>query len=302
MAEQDSEKANVVKKNSILSKSDSDTLSWYFHEIQRYKLLSHADSIALFQKYIAGRTLDEEGEVVSRTQEAEQIRKQLVNANLRLVISIVKIYRGHGIPMEDLIQEGNIGLMKAVERYDWERGCKFSTYASWWIKQSIGQHVLKRKRTIRLPAHAAGLQRKLFLAAEDYKKEFNSEPSAEELAAVLGTSQRIVRATLQSGRQTISLSSPLSSSPDGGEGTIEDTIPDTSKTANPFEVFAEKELLQIARGVLSELSPKESAILRLRYGISEDSSDTSQFPITKTELQTIAAGVGLQNEEKHGTK
>lgn len=291
---QDSEK-NEVRKT--VRSSDTDTVSWYLHEIQRHKLLAHDDSVQLFKDYIAGRTLDEEGEVLSRTPEAMKIRQKLVNSNLRLVISITKMYRNSGLPMEDLIQEGNIGLMKAVERYDWEKGCKFSTYATWWIKQAIGQHVLKRKRTIRLPAHAAGLQRKMFAAAEDYKKEFNTEPSAEELAELLGTSQRIVKATMQSGRQVISLSAPLSSGTDGGDSTVGDTIQDMSRNASPFEVLAEKELMHIAKSVLADLTPKESAILRLRYGISEESNDSAQFPITQSEVEAIEAGVGLQNED-----
>lgn len=291
---QNSEK-NEVRK--AIRSSDTDTVSWYLHEIQRHKLLAHDDSVQLFKDYIAGRTLDEEGEVLSRTPEAMKIRQKLVNSNLRLVISITKMYRNSGLPMEDLIQEGNIGLMKAVERYDWEKGCKFSTYATWWIKQAIGQHVLKRKRTIRLPAHAAGLQRKMFAAAEDYKKEFNTEPSAEELAELLGTSQRIVKATMQSGRQVISLSAPLSSGTDGGDSTVGDTIQDMSRNASPFEVLAEKELMHIAKSVLADLTPKESAILRLRYGISEESNDSAQFPITQSEVEAIEAGVGLQNED-----
>lgn len=294
----DGKKVEATRRSVRVGNAEQDTVSWYLHEIQKHKLLAHDESVELFKLYIAGRTLDEEGEIVSRTPEAEGIRKRLVNANLRLVISIVKMYRNSGLPMEDLIQEGNIGLMKAVERYDWQKGCKFSTYATWWIKQAIGQHVLKRKRTIRLPAHAAGLQRKMFAAAEDYKKEFNSEPSAEELAELLGTSQRIVKATMQSGRQTISLSAPLSANHADGDSTVEDTVQDTSKDANPFEILAEKELMAIARNVLTELTPKEAAILRLRYGITEDPSNSEQFPITKSELDAVVASAqGLENIE-----
>ena len=115
------QKAEASRRNARASTADADTVSWYLHEIQKHKLLAHEDSVELFKSYVAGRTLDEEGEIVSRTPEAEKIRKRLVNANLRLVISIVKMYRNSGLPMEDLIQEGNIGLMKAVERYDWQK-------------------------------------------------------------------------------------------------------------------------------------------------------------------------------------
>jgi RNA polymerase sigma factor (sigma-70 family) len=296
---QDEKTTETKRRNprSAVASGEQDTVSWYLHEIQAHPLLKHENSVELFKSYIAGRTLNEEGEVVARTPEAMKIRQKLVNSNLRLVISIVKTYRNSGLPMEDLIQEGNIGLMKAVERYDWQKGCKFSTYATWWIRQAIGQHVLKRKKTIRLPAHAAGLQRRMFSAAEEYKKTFNSEPSAEELAELLGTSERIVKATMQSGRQTISLSSPLSSSADGGDSTVEDTIADQSKDANPFDVMAEKELIRVAREVLAELNPKESAILRLRFGISEDGTNSEEFPISKNELdRIITRGEGLQNE------
>lgn len=289
--------AETNKRNARVSNGEQDTVSWYLHEIQAHPLLKHDNSVELFKSYVAGRTLNEDGEVVSRTPEAMKIRQKLVNSNLRLVISIVKTYRNSGLPMEDLIQEGNIGLMKAVERYDWQKGCKFSTYATWWIRQAVGQHVLKRKKTIRLPAHAAGLQRKMFTAAEEYKKTFNSEPSAQELAELLGTSERIVKATMQSGRQTISLSSPLGNSADGGDSTVEDTIADQSKDANPFEALAEKELVKVARKVLADLTPKESAILRLRFGISEDSTNSSEFPINNAELENITRGVGLSNED-----
>ena len=287
-----------AKRRNAKAMGEQDTVSWYLHEIQAHPLLKHEAAVELFKSYVAGRTLNEDGEVVARTPEAMKIRQKLVNSNLRLVISIVKTYRNSGLPMEDLIQEGNIGLMKAVERFDWEKGCKFSTYATWWIRQAIGQHVLKRKKTIRLPAHAAGLQRKMFMAAEEYKKAFNSEPSAEELAAALGTSERIVKATMQSGRQTISLSSPLGNSPDGGDSTVEDTIADQTKDGNPFEALAEKELVKVTRQVLSELSAKESAILRLRFGISEEPTNSDDFPITKSELNRIMiSGQGLTNEE-----
>jgi len=289
-----SAKKNVAK--------EADTLSWMFHEMQKHKLLTHDESVGLFKEYLTGRTITEDAEgiqTITRTPEAMKIRNKLVVSNLRLVVSITKMYRNSGLPMEDLIQEGNIGLMKAVERYDWTKGCRFSTYATWWIKQSIGQHVLKRKKTIRLPAHAAGLQRKMFTAAEEYKKEFNSEPSAEELADILGTSERIVKATMQSGRQTISLSAPLSSSNDGGDSTVADTVADTSKDSNPFEVVAEMELMRIARSVLADLSPKEAAILRLRYGITEDVGDSTGFPISKDEFNAIATqSIGLQNTEE----
>lgn len=282
---EETEKKASAPKN--VGSAQRDTVSWYLNEIQKHPTLAHEASVAIFQQFNAEQ--DEKPKL--------RLKQKLVNSNLRLVISIAKGYRNTGLPMEDLIQEGNIGLMKAVDRYDWSKGFRFSTYATWWIRQSIGQHVLKRRKTIRLPAHAAGLQRKMISAAEEYKKEFGSEPSAEDLSLLLGTSERIVKATMQSGRQTISLSSPLSTDDSGGD-TIGDTIADTSPRANPFESVAENELIAITRRVLSELTAKEASILRLRFGITEDAADSLNFPITQEELENVALkSRGLENKE-----
>lgn len=264
---------------------EQDTVSWYLNEIQRHPTLAHEASVEIFKQFNAEQ--DEKAKL--------RLKQKLINSNLRLVISIAKSYRNTGVPMEDLIQEGNIGLMKGVDRYDWSKGFRFSTYATWWIRQSIGQHVLKRRRTIRLPAHAAGLQRKMIMAAEEYKKEMGAEPSAEELAELLNTSERIVKATMQSSRQTVSLSTPLSNDDSGGD-TVGDTIADTSMRANPFESVTEAELITIARRVLHDLSPKEASILRLRFGITEDPSDSANYGVTEEELEQIALkGEGLTN-------
>lgn len=255
-------------------------VSDYLTDLRTFPQLPHPEVVELFKQYEKGGPL------------ADKARRRLIECNLRLVVSIAKQYRGHNLPIEDLMQEGNIGLMKAVERFKWEKGFRFSTYATWWIKQAIGQHVLKRKRLIRLPAHAATVQRKLLQAADEYRDAMGCEPTQEELTELIGASKTVVKATMHSGRAIISLSQPISSS---GEGdSIGDKIEDLRPEADPFDNVAQKELLEIARGVLADLSPKEAAILRLRFGLVDEDATSDSYPITEEELQGVMSGKGLQ--------
>lgn len=250
-------------------------LDSYLSGVGRHGTIAHPELVSLFQRM-------EEGD--------GRARDLLVNANLRLVVSIAKGYKGHNIPMEDLIQEGNIGLMKSIERFDWRKGFRFSTYATWWIKQAIGQFIMKRKRMIRLPAHAVTVQRKMLSAAEEFKKEFGTEPTQEELSEMVGASDVVVKATMHSSRDTLSLSSPIGSDPEGD--TIEDRV--ESEGLSPFDTFASRELVEVARGVLSELNQKEVAVLRLRFGLFEDPTNSTGYPITVEEAEAVSRGQALE--------
>lgn len=283
--------SNKKQKKDAGSDLNQNIVSSYLTALQQFPQLKHPEVVELFKTYNAGCTFDDEDEVIARTPEAIKVRKKLTECNLRLVVSIAKQYKAHNIPIEDLIQEGNIGLMKAIDRFKWEKGFRFSTYATWWIKQAIGQHVLKRKRIIRLPAHAATVQRKMMQAAEEYRESTNSEPTNEELMSIVGASETVAKATMYSGRGTISLQQPLSSN---GEGdTIEDKVEDERPGCDPFDNVAEKELLEIARAVLSTLSHKEAAILRLRFGLVEDNASSSEYPITEEECRNVMQGKSL---------
>ena len=272
--------------------SEHNIVRSYLNALHEFQQLKHPELVELFQRYDAGCTRDSDNEVIERTPEAERIRQKLTECNLRLVVSIAKQYRGHNIPIEDIIQDGNIGLMKSIDRFKWDKGFRFSTYATWWIKQAIGQAILKRKRIIRLPAHAAAVQRKMLQAADEFREAMGCEPTPDELQDIVKASPIVVKATIHSGRGTISLQQPLSSSGDGD--TIEDKIEDDRPGCDPFTNVAEKQLLEITQHVLNSLSQKEAAILRLRFGLVESATNSAEYPITEEETRlVIEEGKGL---------
>jgi len=248
----------------------------YLKDLKAFSLLKHPEVVTLFKDYSEGDT-----------ESAKKAKKKLVESNLRLVISIAKKHKGHNIPLEDLIQEGNLGLLKAIDRFDYKRGFKFSTYATWWIKQAISQHVLKRKRMIRLPAHAASVQKKIVQAADEYRAMMGCEPSNEELLDLIDASETVVKATIASGRNTVSLSQKLSSDPESG--TLDEKIEDEDENVNPFHVTSSKELLGIVQNVLQALTEKESAILRLRFGLFDENMDTSEYTISEDDVGALVS-------------
>lgn len=257
-----------------------DIIHDYLKDLKSFSLLKHPEVVSLFKEFNEG---DE--------NKAKKAKKKLVESNLRLVISIAKKHKGqHNIPLEDLIQEGNLGLLKAIDRFDYKRGFKFSTYATWWIKQAISQHVLKRKRMIRLPAHAASVQKKIVQAADEYRAMMGCDPSNDELLELIDASETVVKATIASGRNTISLNQLTSSDPDSG--TLDEKIEDEDENVNPFHVTSSKELLGIVQEVLKTLSEKESAILRLRFGLFDEDLDRTEYEFTKEEI------LQLQDKEK----
>jgi RNA polymerase primary sigma factor len=267
-------------------KQSSNTIDLYLRSLNKYPQLTHEQLVELFVK------IRDNNEDANKKKEQDRARKKVIESNLRLVVSIAKVYyKMHKLTlsMEDLVQEGNLGLMKAVERFDHTRGLRFSTYATWWIKQSIGQHVLKRKRTVRLPAHVTSLQKQLYKANEDFFKERGYEPTEDDLMEVVNASEKIVKATMYASRGTVSIHGTVSDNCESK--TFEETLEDES--SSPFDNVSDAEVINIVKKVLDSFSQKETAIIRLRFGLCEDACDHEQYPITQDELSSLENGNGM---------
>jgi len=230
----------------------SEVLNRYFKEVGRHKLLSKAEEVDL----------------AKRIEKGDQFaRQKMIESNLRLAISIAKKYYYSGCNLEDLIQESNIGLMKAVEKFDWRKGFKFSTYACWWIRQAVTRHISMQKNTVRIPAHATSLSIKISAMIREYQEEFDTVPESSEIAEILGVSENLVNVVKDSMnlRYLISIDKPIG---DEGNRTIKDIIPDNSYKAIDERLDNEK-LRALIKDSLKFLSKREEQVMRLRFGFDE---------------------------------
>ncbi len=229
-------------------------------------------------------------EVDSGWEMYKHAREGLVRANLRLVISVSKKFVNRGLQFSDLIQEGNIGLMKAVEKFDYHRGYKFSTYATWWIRQSITRGIADQGRTIRLPVHMIETINRLLRVSKDFLLEEQREPTTEEMAEQLGTDVGKVKSALKIAKDAISLDTPVG---DDGESYLGDFIEDKDKIG-PDEASMVTSLRECLTQVMSSLTPRESKVLRMRYGIDVDCDHTLEevgkcFAVTRERIRQIEA-------------
>ena len=255
--------------------SIDDPVRMYLKEIGKVPLLSATEEIELAKRMADG------------DQEA---KKKLAEANLRLVVSVAKRYVGRGMLFLDLIQEGNLGLIKAVEKFDYRKGYKFSTYATWWIRQAITRAIADQARTIRIPVHMVETINKLIRVNRQLLQEYGREPRPDEIAAEMGISEEKVREIIKVAQEPVSLETPIGEEEDSHLG---DFIAD-DVTPAPADVAAFTLLKEQLMEVLDSLTPREKKVLRLRFGLDDGKARTleevgKEFNVTRERIRQIEA-------------
>jgi RNA polymerase primary sigma factor len=240
------------------------------------------------EKLLSGRINRLNAIMKASSERAKELRERFVKANLRLVVSIAKRYMGRGLPLPDLIQEGNVGLMRAVERFDHTKGYKFSTYASWWIHQAISRALLDQTRTIRVPVYVLEQASKVHRISSMLHKETGRKPFPEEISQKSGISVEGVKRILESTSDAVHLDSPIL---DGEKTTLLDFIPDEG-SPTPDSVMAKDMLVQRIKEALLTLTPRENEIVKMRFGIDQDTTYTldeigRKFELTRERIRQI---------------
>ncbi|MDR3085651.1 MAG: RNA polymerase sigma factor RpoD [Christensenellaceae bacterium] len=265
--------------------STDDPVRMYLKEIGKVALLSAEEEVDIARKMGMFESEIEEERII-----AAQAKRKLAEANLRLVVSIAKRYVGRGMQFLDLIQEGNLGLIKAVEKFDYAKGYKFSTYATWWIRQAITRAIADQARTIRIPVHMVETINKLIRVSRQLLQEFGREPMPEEIAEHMGITEEKVREIIKIAQEPVSLETPIGEEEDSHLG---DFIPDDEAPA-PAEAAAFTMLKEQLMDVLDTLTPREEKVLRLRFGLDDGRARTleevgREFNVTRERIRQIEA-------------
>jgi len=229
------------------SKRVNDTVGWYLDKIKDHEVLSHPRVVELFQRYEAGD---------------KTAMNELVTRNLKLVVAVARAYRDKGVDWEDLLQEGNMGLIHAIEKFEWKRGNRFSTYATWWIRQRISHFLSTQRHSIRVPTHAMRLKKHIEGTIEALRKEGIQEPSWERIAELVGSSADVVEATVAGSKATVSLSQPSAPDRDARSNSMEtDDV-----NSDPESPLASSQLKAALRSAVDKLDPLDREIVELRMG------------------------------------
>lgn len=270
------------KKDEMLEAFDlgdiyDDSIQMYLREIGKVPLLTGDEEIELAKRIV-------KGDVAAR--------KRLTEANLRLVVSIAKKYMGRNLGLLDLIQEGNLGLFRAVEKFDWRKGFKFSTYATWWIRQAITRALADQSRTIRIPVHMVETLNKYAQAERQLVQDLGREPLPEEIAAEMGIEVEKVYHLKKISQETVSIDSPVGEA-DEDESSLGDFIVDED-TTKPNEMAGRQILREYVQGILTDLDPREQKILKMRFGLEDGVTHTleevgEEFGVTRERIRQIEA-------------
>ncbi|HSM71293.1 MAG TPA: sigma-70 family RNA polymerase sigma factor [Anaerolineales bacterium] len=300
-SEEEEEEENPALEDYLANIDTDDTIGLYLKEVSRVPLLTADEEVALAQRIERGREAREElakGKVTPRRrtelrsfiEDGWSAREHLITANSRLVISVAKKYMGRGVPFLDLIQEGNIGLIRATKKFDYRRGHKFSTYATWWIRQAVTRAIADQGRTIRVPVHMGDQINKLLRVQHQLTQRLGREPSVEELAEALDVPPKKIENMIQVARRPLSLETPTD---DEEDSVLGDFIEDDE--APPPDETATYNLLKEHLGdVLNGLPPREVRILQLRYGLLDGQAYTLEevgrkMGVTRERVRQIEA-------------
>ena len=297
----------IVDPNSMAdSLGTDDPVRMYLKEIGKVNLLTSDEEIELAQIMEAGNAASEQRaelekagedipdevrvELTQAIKKGERAKQRLAEANLRLVVSIAKRYVGRGMLFLDLIQEGNLGLIKAVEKFDYTKGYKFSTYATWWIRQAISRAIADQARTIRIPVHMVETINKVIRVSRQLMQELGHDPSPEEISEEMGMPVDKVREILKIAQEPVSLETPIGEEEDSHLG---DFIPDEG-VSEPSEAASFTLLKEQLVDVLSTLTPREEKVLKLRFGIEDGRTRTleevgKEFNVTRERIRQIEA-------------
>ncbi len=272
-----------------LGKISSDSIQMYLREIGKVPLLNFEEEVALAKR-------KEKGEVAAKIQ--------LIRANLRLVVSIAKKYTGHSLSLLDLIQEGNIGLFRAVEKFEYRKGYKFSTYATWWIRQAITRALADQSRTIRIPVHMVETINKFQQVQRRLIQDLGREPLPEEIAYEMGEDLDKIRHVIKISQETVSLETTIGD--DDEDSTLSDFIED-KKTISPDKVAALRLLKDHVQEIITDLTPREQKILEMRFGLTDGIAHTleevgQEFGVTRERIRQIEAKSLEKIANKEGIK
>jgi RNA polymerase primary sigma factor len=291
-------KINILEKEPVDEDDDVDDeaheeiVSLLETSPEMYDNISLKDPIKMYLKEIGKISLltpSRERELARRAQKGDpKAKEELITANLRLVVSIAKRYIGRGLTFLDLIQEGNIGLIKAVEKFDWKKGYKFSTYATWWIRQAITRAIADQARTIRVPVHMVETINKLNKVIREHLQDHGEYPTIEELGKITGKTPEKIEEILAASKETVSLESPISGDE---ESTMGDFIHDDS-LEQPEEAAMKMLLREQIDQILDTLSPREAMVLKMRYGLLDGKTKTLEevgqfFNVTRERIRQI---------------